>query len=48
MVEDNLTRLKNSANSENNVNSEKAEAVKQPASTNVGGFENLLKAVFGK
>ena len=45
MVEDNLARLKNS---ENNVNSEKAEAVKQQASTNVGGFENLLKAVFGK
>ena len=45
MVEDNLTQLKNS---ESNVNIEKAEAVKQPASTNVGGFENLLKAVFGK
>ena len=45
MVEDNLTRLKNS---ENNVNGEKAENVKQPVSTNVGGFENLLKAVFGK
>lgn len=45
MVEDNITRLKNS---ENNVNIEKAEAVKQPVSTNVGGFENLLKAVFGK
>ena len=45
MVEDNITRLKNS---ENNVNIEKAEVVKQPVSTNVGGFENLLKAVFGK
>ena len=45
MVEDNLTRLKNSESSEN---IEKAEAVKQPVSTNVGGFENLLKAVFGK
>lgn len=51
IVEDNLARLKYSGNSENNVNSvngEKAEAVKQPVSTNVGGFENLLKAVFGK
>lgn len=48
MVADNLARLKYSGNSENNVNGEKAEAVKQPVSTNVSGFENLLKAVFGK
>lgn len=48
IVEDNLARLKYSENSENNVNGEKAEAVKQPVSTNIGGFENLLKAVFGK